>query len=30
LARIKKLLMQVRGWCGGLDASGLDRDIEQV
>ena len=30
LARIKQLLMQVSGWCGGLDASGLDRDIEQV
>ncbi len=30
LARIKQLLMQVGGWCGGLDASGLDRDIEQV
>ncbi len=30
LARIKELLMQVSGWCGGLDASSLDRDIEQV
>lgn len=29
-ARIKEFLMQVRGWRCGLNACGLDRDIEEV
>ena len=29
-ARMEELLVQMRGGCGGLDASGLDRYVHEV